>query len=197
MKQVDALHEIFSDITSYRELQAGERLFRRGDRTDALFSVVTGRLRMLRDTSDGRTVTLHIARPGEILAEAALFAETYHCDAVADLPSRLIAYGKRAFLDKLQNDPEVALSFIALQAQRIQGLRTQLELRNVRSAKERVLQYLLLSADSASGILPLDRPLKEMASDIGLTHEAFYRALAELEKAGDVVRSDRVMRIKI
>ena len=76
-------------VAPTRELAAGQALFRQGDAVTAIFAVERGRLRLIRHTVDERKVVLHTARAGELLAEAALFSDSYHCDAIADLASRI------------------------------------------------------------------------------------------------------------
>ena len=61
-----------------RELKAGEVLFRIGSRTVGLCEVVSGRVRLARVDRSGREIVLHVAGPGETLAEASLFAAQYH-----------------------------------------------------------------------------------------------------------------------
>lgn len=167
-----------------RRLARGEQLFRRGEPARFLFRVLRGRLRLLRVSDDGRPLTLLVAGAGDWLAEAALFAERYHCDAVADLAAEVAVYRKHEAAERLRASPELAWRFMALQAARLQRLRLRLELRNIRPARERVWQYLWLCADGER--LALNRPLKDMASDIGLSHEAFYRALGELRRTGRI-----------
>lgn len=193
---VDSLPVGLRSTISHRDLKAGEILFRRNDRALAIFGVVTGRLRLVRHMADGHTITIHVALPGDGLAEAALFSETYHCEAIADPPSRIVVLPKAPYLEALRADPELALSFAAVQARSIQSLRSRIELRNIRSARERALQYLMLSAVGGDSTVPIDRPLKEMASEIGLTHEAFYRALARLEDEGAIVRTKQAIRLR-
>jgi hypothetical protein len=67
-------------------------------------------------------------------------------------------------------------------------------LRNIRSADDRVLQHLYLSA-SKGGAVVFDRPLLEVAEDLGLTHEAYYRALAMLARTGAIKRIGRTIRL--
>ena len=55
------------------KLKAGESLFRLGDKTVGLCEVVTGRVRLARVDRAGREIVLHVAGPGETLAEASLF----------------------------------------------------------------------------------------------------------------------------
>lgn len=66
--------------------------------------------------------------------------------------------------------------------------RQRLELMKIRSAKDRVILYLDLHA-GADGSVTLKSELQDIASELGLTREAFYRTLASLEHAGAIQRS--------
>jgi CRP-like cAMP-binding protein len=172
-----------------RELAAGEELFRRGDRAAAIFAVETGRLRLVRRTVDDHLVILHTASAGEVFAEAALFATSYHCDAIAVQPSRVRIYPKAKLLTAMRAEPALLEGFAASLARQLQALRTRLEMRNIRSAQSRVLHYLALIAGPDGRTITLDGPLQDIAGDLGMSREALYRALAKLEVAGHVVRT--------
>lgn len=190
MSDQEFLDELKPFIT-HRQLNFRESLFRRNEVAFALFAVKVGRIRLVRYLANGTEVCLHVARVGESFAEAALFSEVYHCDAIADLPSRVAIYPKEAILQLMQSRPDAVLSFTALLAKHVQSLRTQLELRNVHSARDRTLQYLSLLTEPGQSVITLDRPLKDVATDIGLTHEAFYRALAQLKREGYIQQHRR------
>lgn len=148
---------------------------------------------MVRHTVDGQSITLHVARPGEVFAEASLFSSTYRCDAVADRPSIVQPLRKDALRRRLKAEPALALHLLENVAQQLHRTRTLLELRNIRSAEERVLAHLrLLHADSGEGeeALQIKQPLIQIAADLGLTHEAYYRALAALERQGLIIREE-------
>jgi CRP-like cAMP-binding protein len=49
-------------------------------------------------------------------------------------------------MDALRTDPALAEAFMARLARQLQELRARMELRNIRSARVRVLQYLRLCA---------------------------------------------------
>jgi CRP-like cAMP-binding protein len=178
-----------------RRLAAGQALFRQHDPVHAIFLVLEGRLRLIRHTSEGQTVILHVAKAGESFAEAALFSEVYHCDAVAWQPSLVAVHPKPVVLDLFQKHPEAAAAFMARLARQVQQLRSRLEIRNIRSADERALQFLQLVAPQGSRVAAFDRPLKDVAAEIGLSHEAFYRALAKLERKGLIRRHGRKMEL--
>jgi CRP-like cAMP-binding protein len=172
-----------------RTLDAGEYLFRRGDKATGVFFLAAGRLRMQRATPDGGAVSVHAARPGELFAEASLFADRYHCDAVAETACEVWHYPKGALTTHLQGDPAALWQFAAELARSLHRLRQRYELKQTRAAPERVLQYLRLACDADCVFRPKGA-WKEVAAELGLTHEAFYRALATLEKQGRIVRGE-------
>lgn len=176
-------------LSKVRLLEAGEVLFRQGDRSNAIFGVDRGRMRLVRHTIDNRPVTLHTARAGELFAEAALFADRYHCDAVAAADSRVLVFPKRALLAAFRGDPALGERFMATLARQIHVLRSRLEGRNIRSARERVLNHLVLATDATSRTLTVDGTLMDLAGEIGLSPEALYRTLAALAKDGLIDRT--------
>jgi len=177
-----------------RRLDAGEMLFTTGDTVRSLFVVETGQLRLLRHTEHGAMLTLHVAQPGEAFAEASLFSRTYHCDAAADVSSLVRAYPKPALLLRaLREDPGAALALTGHLARQVQALRGHIELLNIKSARDRVLGYLHNHLSASAKHVELERTWKAIATEIGLTHEAVYRALAELERDGLIERDEKAV----
>ena len=97
---IDGLPESVRRQVSVRELAEGELLFQQGDLASAIFEVASGRVRLVRRTIDDHLVAMYTARPGDLLAEAALFSNVYHCDAVAAATSRVRVYPKRNWLTR-------------------------------------------------------------------------------------------------
>jgi CRP-like cAMP-binding protein len=186
---LDWLPATIRERSRVRELDADEALFRQGDRAFAIFEVERGRLRLIRNTVAGHPVVLHTARSGELLAEAALFASAYHCDAVAATAARVRAYPKRELLAAFRGDPALAERFMAVLAHQIHALRARLEERNIRSARQRVMHHIALHAGADGRTMPVEGTLMDLAAEIGLTPEALYRTLAGLQKEGIVLRS--------
>lgn len=173
-----------------RRVAAGAALFRQGDRPFGIFQLNAGRIRLLRTTAAGAQVCLHTAHPGELFAEASLFSTAYHCDALALQDAEVLVFSKAALTRELKRNPEALWLFSAELARHVQGLRTRLEVRQIRAAPERVLQALRLRCDAA-GVWTPEGTLKQFAEEIGLTHEALYRALATLEKGKYIVRGGK------
>lgn len=190
---IDLDVSLFAD-QAVRSLGRGDVLFRQGSIARAVYCLDSGQVSMVRHTIDGHRVTLHVVQAGEIFAEASLFSRVYRCDAVANKPSVVRALRKDVLRRRLATEPEITLRLLQRVAQQLHRARTLLELRNIRSADERVMSHLrLLSAESGDRRMPVEikQPLIQIASDLGLTHEAYYRAIASLETKGQIVREGR------
>ncbi|MEO1131542.1 MAG: Crp/Fnr family transcriptional regulator [Cyanobacteria bacterium J06639_1] len=194
MPDVSSIPEPLLAIAKPQPLTAGDILFRPGDRVRDIFAVETGRLRLMRYGADGRELTLFVARAGDILTEAALFAQTYHCYAIAEVASQAIAIPKVQLLNYLQSHPAQMMAWLERVTQTVQQLRTRLELRNIPTARDRLWHFLTLSVPVGERECTFDRPWKAIASELGLTHDALYRALAALERQGFIQRRGRWVR---
>jgi CRP-like cAMP-binding protein len=173
-----------------RELASGEVLFCTGERPKAFYWVESGAVHLIRHDRNGTPLVIHVARTGDWLAEASLFASAYHCDAVAEKPSRLRVLPLAEVKEILASRPDLALSFAATLARHLQRARARLEIAALKSAEARILAYFDLLADGR-GRIGFDRPLRLVAWEIALTPEAFYRSLASLEKSGRLKRLAR------
>jgi CRP-like cAMP-binding protein len=178
-----------------RSLRAGETLFLRQDKPFGLYLLESGEIRLTRSDQEGREMTLFRAQPGETFAEAALFSEMYHCDAVASVPSVVHLLPRSAVLEAFASEPDIAQAFMATLACQVMTLRTRLENRNLRTARERVLHYLGLQARGMDRVVRVNSTLKSMASELGLTHESLYRTLAALEAEGAIERGQGEIRL--
>jgi DNA-binding MarR family transcriptional regulator len=71
------------------------------------------------------------------------------------------------------------------------NLRTLIEQRNIRSARERVRHHLMVNASPDGRTVVLRGTLKDLAAELGLTHEALYRTIAALERSGEIKRNHK------
>jgi CRP-like cAMP-binding protein len=164
-------------------------VFRQGDGVRAVFLVLDGEVHLSRFARDGSEIALHRAGRGEFFAEAAVNAPRYHCNAIASRPSRLLAFP----VDKVRtllDDPQFARQWVALLARQLQATRARLERIALKSAAERVLHYLRTEGKGPRCEVVLVGTVKELARELGLTHENLYRTLARLEQDGVVGRKD-------
>ena len=69
-------------------------------------------------------------------------------------------------------------------------LRARLTLRDIRSARERLLAHLVAQAGADGRTVAIKGLLKDLAATIGLTPEVLYRTLAQLEAQRAIQRGD-------
>ena len=181
-----------SRVSRFR-LERGATVFRQGDPASAVYVVEAGRVRLSRMLADGAPLILYVADAGESFSEASLSATHYHCDAIAETNSIVLALPKADLLTLITTDPAQSVAIALALASQVRDLRTKLELRNVRSAKERVLAWLRLHATGNPPRVMLNRAWTLIAEELGLTREAVYRALAMLERERRIVRRDGVV----
>ena len=170
------------ELVMRRHIDSDGVVFRQGDPAVALFVVESGRVRLARVLADGAPLILYVAETGECFAEASLSADHYHCDAVAENNAAALALPKAALLSALAADAGECLALVLALARQVRDLRARLELRNIRSATERVLGWLRLNASGSPPSVPIHRSWTQIADELGLTREAMYRALAKLER---------------
>lgn len=165
---------------------AGAMVFHLGDPAAGLHLLQSGEVHLLRRLPDGGEAVVHRAHPGESFAEAAVFAERYHCDAVAATEARIRLVPKAALQQALAAEPAFAAAFAARLAGQIQALRARVEILATRGAAERLMAFL--GQQARDGVADLGRPMKQVAAEIGLTHEVLYRTLARLQREGRISR---------
>ena len=167
-----------------RTLVAGESLFRQGDPARGPWFVHVGELVLERHEPGGRRLLLHRARAGSVIAEASLFADRYHCDAVARRDAEITLLEREPLLERFGSDPVFARALAESFAREIQRLRRQVELIGIPGAEARVLEAV------RDGLLD-DTDVRGLADSIGLSAEATSRALGALARRGVLVQEGR------
>jgi CRP/FNR family transcriptional regulator, dissimilatory nitrate respiration regulator len=176
-------------------LKAGQTLFRTGQRTTGFYEVITGSVRLVRVDRAGREAVLHVAVSGETLAEASLFVSAYHCDAIAMTDAVVRLYPKATLLAEFEHNAAAAQAFMTMLAQQVMNLRARLEQRNIHSAHDRIRHFLSLNTGTDGRTVKLNGTLKDLAVELGLTHETLYRTLADMAATGEIERAKGRIRL--
>jgi CRP-like cAMP-binding protein len=161
-------------------LDAGELLFRAGATPAAMFCVLSGEVRLVRLSRTGSEVVLQRARKG-ILAEASLDQVAYHCDAIATVQATVLRLSRPVVRQALREEG-FAAAWRAELSRELRRLRAQCERLSLNTARERIMHYI--ETEGENGMLMLSQTKKQWAAELGLTHEALYRSLAQMEKFG-------------
>jgi CRP-like cAMP-binding protein len=170
----------------------GDRLFTQGRKPDRMIYVASGEVVLQRLGIQGENVVLQRARQG-FVAEASLQSTSYHCDAVVTVSGDLVVIPIEPLRQSLLAEPAFAMRWMGMLNQELKRLRAQCERLSLKGVRDRLLH--LIETEGQRGRLSLDAGLKSMASELGVTHEALYRTVAELEKQGSLRREDGQIRI--
>ncbi|MBD2465233.1 Crp/Fnr family transcriptional regulator [Oscillatoria sp. FACHB-1407] len=180
MLMINELPPVLRRALTYHNLSKNQLLFQQGEPAQAIFWVESGRIKLLSFT-DQQIITHYLVNVGESFAEASLYFETYACTAIAEQPSRIMAIPKQMFLETLRQSPSLSEQYLAHLTHRFATVKRLLELRSIRSARERLLHYLYQQRQPGQLTVPLTQPLKTLAIELGLSPEVLSRTFAQLE----------------
>lgn len=189
------LQSLIDDHTG--TFEAGETIFRAGARAGHVYHLIEGRVRLVRYGRSGEEVAIHVAMAGEFFAEASLQSERYHCSALAAVPSTIAAIPSARLSGLLADDPGVAQAWVAILSSQLRRARARVERLCLRSAAERVEHLLLCEGRGPAFQYRPSASLKDLAIDLGLSHEALYRTLATMVRDGRLVRDGLLLSLPI
>jgi CRP-like cAMP-binding protein len=160
------------DTAAPRDLAKGDTLFRRDDPVKSMFLVRSGEIALERSMADGTALTLHIATDGMAVAEASLFADTYHCDAVARYPTTIATLPRNVAMNAFRASSDAALGLMSVLARDVQTQRARIEILRLRRVADRLDAWLDLYGP------PKESGWVRVADAIGVSQPALYRELA-------------------
>lgn len=176
--------EALQAIGVVRVYEIGERLVQMGARSQEVFYLLSGVVKIGVVASNGTESVFGRRRPGEFIGEmSALTSERRNADVVAVTATEAIMVTAPRFVAFLEANPKVAIAMLRMQARRLDEMTIRNAL-GTRSVKARVAQRLLdLSETSASNVV-VDITQGELGKYIDASREWTSKALGELRRAG-------------
>ncbi len=176
-----------ADISVVKSLEKGEYLFREGEPAQGFYIVQSGAVNVHRVTSAGKEQVIHVFRPHESFAEAALATQSgYPADAIALETSQVLLIQKDGFLELLRRQPELALRMLASMSTHLRVLVAQLEDLTLKDVETRLANWLIKRCPDPASRLPVVLELKTtkrvLAAELGTVSETFSRTLAKFRE---------------
>jgi CRP/FNR family transcriptional regulator len=176
-----------------RTWKAGEQVFREGDQGDTAYLIRSGSVRITRQHSGGRVITLVEMRPGDMFGELAMFVDekrSASVEAIEDTTGLAFLAGDLKRL--LLGNPEMALRMMENLAHRVRTANERISRQSFQTVAGRVASVLLQQAEQRQRdggpeqdvLIPSTRA--EIAQLAGSSRESVSRFLASLERAGVV-----------
>ena len=184
-----AVLERMAELAVQRSFRSGEIVFSQGDPGDALYAVVTGKIRISAGAADGREIFLNIMEPGDTFGEIALLdGGTRTASATAIAPSELVAIRREHFVALLQREPPVALELLRLCGERLRWTSGLVEDAALLDASARLAKRLLslgrLHGEQATGALRLRISQDDLANFLGVSRQIVNQQLQDWKGRG-------------
>lgn len=184
----------------HKTLERDQMLFRAGDPAEMFFVVTSGRIKLVRHTSQGKEMMLHLVEPGQSFAEAAILGDgTYPATSIALERSDVWGWKRSRLLSMFEGSPELALGFAMSISVWTRHLAKQLELLTQHRVEERLAIYLQGRAGArvltAGDEIPLHEPRHLIAAQLGTGPEVLSRTFRRLEEQGVIATDGQSVKI--
>lgn len=192
-----ALFHVLDDATK-RQLAAraqrrryavGEVIFRVGSPGDIMMAVVTGTVRIVATSPQGKEIVLGDLKAGEVFGEIALLdGGERSADAVALTKCELLALERRDLMAALQRNPEACLRLLEVVCKRLRETDERITEIAFFELPVRLAKVLLRTA-AAPGAARAANPKvalsqRELGNMIGGTRESVNRCLRDWQRRG-------------
>jgi len=193
--------EAVASFALTKHLEKGDYLFREGDPAEGFYIVQRGGIKVHRVSAAGKEQVIHVFRPVESFAEAALAsAGGYPADARATEASAVVLVPKRDFVALLRSRPELALRMLGSMSQHLRVIVGLLDDLSLKDTETRVANWLLKQCPqplgSGSIVIELDRTKRVLAAELGATSETLSRTLAKFRDQGLIRVSGKTITVK-
>jgi len=164
--------EAVASFALTKHLEKGDYLFREGDPAEGFYIVQRGGIKVHRVSAAGKEQVIHVFRPVESFAEAALAsAGGYPADARATEASAVVLLPKRDFVALLRRRPELALRMLGSMSQHLRVIVGLLDDLSLKDTETRVANWLLKQCPQPLGsgpiVIELDRTKRVLAAELG------------------------------
>ena len=188
--QEDSLQTLFSH-TSVKTFPKNTVIINEGDRTNSVYLIRSGRVKVFLRNEDGKKVDINVLEPGDFFGEMVLDEGPRSASVATMEVSQLSVIPQTVFREFVNKNPDFAMRVILKLILRTRGL-----LRNVKSLAlldvyGRVARILLELATLEGDKLVIKEKLsaQDIAYRIGSSREAASRILKDLTQGG-YIRKD-------
>lgn len=174
-------------------------IFSKGDPSNALFIVKSGKVRILSLSDRGTETIVHILKEGEIFGELLLSEEQRAFTAVAGTDALVTVLSKGSLTELLAAIPTISKNFIRLLSMRLAKVERDFGDFGHTWSYNRLAKVLLRLCEEhgketpAGTVIPLRLTHEDLANLIGTTRETVTTQMIRFRRRGLVKRQDRFL----
>lgn len=162
-------------------------ILRAGEETDALYIILSGRVKVLIPDEQGREVILAVMGPNEFFGEMGLLDDLPRSASVETLEAcQMLRFPKSGFIACLKDNFDLAMIIIRNLVKRMREADRKIESLALIDVYGRVARLLLDQAEEIDGmwIVKQAPPKQEIARMIGASREMVSRVVKDLQERG-------------
>ena len=180
--------EVISGAVIKRRFKRGEALVEQGQKSNALFILLTGRARVMTSDSRGREVILATLAQGDYLGEMSIIDNEPHSATVrAEVQTDVLMLGRSEFARCLTENASMSLVVMRGLVKRLRHADRKIESLALLDVYGRVAHALLdFAVADAQGQLLIKEKIsrQDLAKMVGASREMVSRVMKDLEERG-------------
>jgi CRP-like cAMP-binding protein len=182
-----------AEVSVVRRYEKGDRVFSEGEASDLLFTILSGRVKVVKAIPSGKELILEILGPGDPLGAIAAYEERpYPASAVALEEATCLASKRAAFMALLETCPSLVRGMLGGFSLRVIELTKRLGEITGSRVEARFAQIFLKLSDRLGQprgqalFVPLALSRQDLADLAGTTMETSIRIMSRWGKEGVV-----------
>jgi CRP/FNR family transcriptional regulator, dissimilatory nitrate respiration regulator len=184
--------EAIAEITILCTYVKNQLIFSEGEPGTGFFAVKSGRVKLFKVSAEGKEQILHLFGPEEHFAEVPAFdGDCFPASAIALEATELLFFPRTAFLNLLEQYPNIAINMLVIFARHLRRFAQIIEDLSFKEVPGRLAAYLLyLYGDSqilSGAVVELDMTKAQLAAFLGTIPETLSRVFAKLNQEGLMV----------
>lgn len=165
----------------------------KGEESDTMYVVRSGRLRVYLDDEQGNEITIRLLGPGDVFGELAMLSGAPRAANVMTMEDcELLVVSRSHFMEYLAANSQIGFRIIRALVQRIQEMTEDISTLALLDVYGRVRNTLERLAEERDGKRVTDRLThQEMANMVGSSREMVSRILRDLKAGGYISMQDK------
>ena len=189
--------QLLTRVLSRKAYPKNSTIIAAGDATDAMYIVVSGRLKVIMSDKEGQEVILAILNQGEFFGEMGLIAQAPRSATVTTIePCELLTITRADFTKCLQGNFDLTMNVIRGLVKRLREADEKIGSLALMDVYGRVARLLLEMAETIDGQKVVTKKLtkRDIAKMIGASREMVSRVMKELQTSGRIeVRAREIL----
>ena len=190
--------QMIDQVTTERRIARNQPVFHEGEPGDGFHFIRDGRVKIVKQSADGREHILNILGPGDVFAEVLLFNEApYPASAIA-VEDALVGVTRNRDLEALlASHPQLAIHVIRVMSKKLLSIQANVKSFALADSQAKVAQTLDYLLGRYGKVAPgglevsLEINRQDLANMAGTTRETVSRVFRTLKDEGIIVDEER------